>query len=158
MTKEEVTRLIGASAVIDSKRDSLGGDELETNTAPNPYSICKTYDLHFSRTEGLLAVSCTSDPIADLESRGVLQAIFESVKAELTYAYDSPTNEIDARAPSKYSPETLMHSTSWNDSSGGIVMLAGFANQNGTSRISISYLFKGWFPYIDRVQAKDSPL
>jgi hypothetical protein len=158
MTKDEVVRLLGKSAVTGLTRDSLGGYELTVNTAPKPYSLCTEYDLRFSPREGLLAVSCSSDPAPDLDDWKVLLAIFESVKVDLTLAYDSPLNAFDGPAPSKYNPETLMHRASWGDSSGTFVTLAGFANQNGTYRINLSYLFKGWFQYFDRIHPKDSAL
>jgi hypothetical protein len=159
MTKDEVVRLVGKSAVTKSTQDALGGYELVVNTAPKPYSLCTRYHLNFSPTEGLLAASCSSEPAPDnLGDWKELQTIFDSVKLQLTVAYDSPMNESDGPAPSKYGPESLMHTASWSDSSGGQVMLFGLASHDGTYRINISYLFKGWFSYIDRVQAKDAPL
>ena len=158
MSKDKVITLLGQKSITAMTKDALGGYEMTVSKAPRPYSTCKEYNLHFSPTEGLLAVNCVGASEDDNGNWDHLRSVFDSVKKDLEAAYLLPETE-NTNGPTPYRDnQSIMLMAQWSDSQGGSVLLFGMAKGDGTGQIIISYLFEGWPRYIAEVQGKDSTL
>ena len=160
MTPKEVTSLVGQNTIIKSTRDALGGVEFVVSSAPKPYPACKEYSLHFSQKDGLLAITCIGNKKPDSGTWEQLRTDFQEVQKDLEVAYLTPDFvSLDGPKPEKrLGAGSVMLIAKWDDLDGGTVTLYGLATEGVGGQIEIAYLFKGWFDYISRVEAKDSTL
>lgn len=90
MTIEQVTALVGKSAI-----KSIKNDRVELSTAPKPHSTFETYAVYIAPQKGVVKVVAYSKDIDTSVYGNELKSKFHEVEDAITKAYGTPKNSYD---------------------------------------------------------------
>jgi hypothetical protein len=166
MTPEQVTSLVGASAITNTMPDQLGGVQYTLSTAPSPHREFAQYILVFSKESGLLRVVAIGKELVTSSDGLQLRDHYDSLCTAMKTTYELDRQLDFARPGSLWNkPRDFMMGLLKNDrvlaaffkdGHGGHVIIEPSATDNSTGYITVSYEYQGWDEYFDRLRAKEA--
>jgi hypothetical protein len=172
MTKDQIVDRTGKEGVIAESEDQLGGTMLRLRTAPRPHESFKEYVLIISQAEDLLKIVAVSRNVDTASDGSELRHEYESLKQQLVKTYGDPTDDLDYLKRGSIWGERgdfmmgmLKHDRKlvcfWGgdnatlvNSISGISLMAD-AIDSSTGTVMLSYEFKGFDAYSERLKAKE---
>jgi hypothetical protein len=164
MTPEQVTRLVGPSAITNTMPDQLGGVQYTLSTAPSPHREFEQYVLVFSKDSGLLRVVAIGKNFQTSSDGLQLRDHYDSLCAAMKTTYVLERQLDFARPGSPWNkPRDFMMGLLKNDrvlaaffkdGQGDHVIIEPSATDSSNGYITVSYEYPGWDEYFDRIRAK----
>ncbi len=174
MTRDQIIALVGKDSVVKETPNSIGGELLKLRTVPKPHHEFEAYNLFISKEDGLLKIVAVGVDISSSSDGAEVRRDFSEMRSALVANYSNPVHDFDfVKAGSIWDkPEDFMMgllkqerilSSAWILENGSslrddlsIVAIEASGLSSEKAYLTLTYEFKGWEAYVERVKAKES--